>query len=211
MSIDTGPPHPQLPTESMRVKYHAQNPVTRRLVQGFLDTFDRFSSWVTARRTLEVGCGEGFLTDRLQDQKTDTWVCGLDASRPILDVATQHFGSLPFLCASAYAVPFADRSFDLVVGCEVLEHVEDPDRALAEVARVSGRYAILSVPREPLWRVLNVARGKYVAARGNTPGHLQHWSTTGFVELANRYFDVIDVATPIPWTMLLAERHRQTT
>ena len=61
----------------------------------------------------------------------------------------------------------------------------------------------LPVPREPLWRLLNMARGAYWPALGNTPGHLNHWSKVGFHSLLTRYGTVQEVRTPFPWTMLL--------
>ncbi|WP_207642472.1 hypothetical protein, partial [Desulfosporosinus sp. I2] len=69
-------------------------------------------------------------------------------------------------------------------------------------------HIILSVPREPLWRILNLARGKYIPDLGNTPGHIQHWSKKSFLRLVNRYFDVLEVKSPLPWTMVLCRiRH----
>ena len=49
---------------------------------------------------------------------------------------------------------------------------------------------------------LNLARGKYLTALGNTPGHVQHWSSQAFVKLIERYFEVLDMRRPLPWTML---------
>jgi hypothetical protein len=61
----------------------------------------------------------------------------------------------------------------------------------------------VSVPREPLWRALNVARGAYLAQLGNTPGHVNHWSKRAFVSLLGRYGEVVEARSPFPWTMLL--------
>jgi hypothetical protein len=61
----------------------------------------------------------------------------------------------------------------------------------------------VSVPREPLWRALNLARLKYVGALGNTPGHLNHWSRRRFVEFLERRLQVVEVRSPMPWTMAL--------
>ena len=54
----------------------------------------------------------------------------------------------------------------------------------ADLARrtVSAHASI--VPREPVWRVLNVARGRYVRWLGNPPGHIQHFSRAAFLALA---------------------------
>ena len=81
-------------------------------------------------------------------------------------------------------LPFADGEFDVAAAIEVLEHVPDPEHTVAEMARVAERRLLVSVPREPLWRRLNVARGAYWSDLGNTPGHLNHWSKRSFVGAA---------------------------
>jgi hypothetical protein len=86
---------------------------------------------------------------------------------------------------------------------EVLEHVPEPEATLSEMARVAERHLLVSVPREPIWRTLNMARGAYLRDLGNTPGHLNHWSKVGFVSLLSRYGTVEEVRTPLPWTMAL--------
>ena len=71
------------------------------------------------------------------------------------------------------------------------------------MARVAARHLLVSVPREPLWRALNVARGAYLRELGNTPGHLNHWSSAAFVALLGRHGEVLEARSPFPWTMLL--------
>ena len=85
----------------------------------------------------------------------------------------------------------------------MLEHVPDPEHTLAEMARCAERHLLVSVPREPLWRMLNMARGAYWSELGNTPGHLNHWSRRSFVRLLSRHGEVVEVRSPFPWTMLL--------
>jgi SAM-dependent methyltransferase len=104
---------------------------------------------------------------------------------------------------AAEDLPFSESSFELAAAIEVLEHLPDPERTLAEMARVADKHLLVSVPREPLWRGLNLARGAYLTELGNTPGHLNHWSKRGFVALLSRYGEVIEVRSPFPWTMLL--------
>jgi SAM-dependent methyltransferase len=100
-------------------------------------------------------------------------------------------------------LPFADGEFDLVCATEVLEHVPRPERVVAEMARVADRHLIVSVPHEPLWRILNVARGAYLRDLGNTPGHINHWTRRGFVSLLSNHGRVTEIRSPFPWTMLL--------
>jgi hypothetical protein len=72
---------------------------------------------------------------------------------------------------------------------------------MVRVAR--GGHLLVSVPREPLWRALNMARGAYLRDLGNTPGHVNHWTKRGFTSLLSRHGDVIEARSPFPWTMLL--------
>ena len=58
----------------------------------------------------------------------------------------------------AERMPFADGEFDVASAIEVLEHVPDPEHTVAEMARVASGHLLVSVPREPLWRGLNMAR-----------------------------------------------------
>jgi ubiquinone/menaquinone biosynthesis C-methylase UbiE len=104
---------------------------------------------------------------------------------------------------SAYELPFEDASFDLVVCCEVLEHLEHPGRGLAEAVRVAKKAVLVSTPREPLWRVLNVARGRYLRDLGNTPGHVQHFGRRSLVRLVESRLRVVETRTPVPWTVVL--------
>jgi hypothetical protein len=96
----------------------------------------------------------------------------------------------------------------LVVCCEVLEHLERPAAGVAELARVARRHVLLSTPWEPVWRVMNMARGRYWRALGNTPGHIQHFSRRGLRSLADTRLRVSATRTPLPWTVLLGEPRR---
>jgi hypothetical protein len=87
----------------------------------------------------------------------------------------------------------------------MLEHVDEPDTVLAEIARVATGHVVISVPWEPVWRVGNLARGRYLRDLGNTPGHIQHYSRRGIKARIERHLDVIDVRRPFPWTFVLAK------
>jgi 2-polyprenyl-3-methyl-5-hydroxy-6-metoxy-1,4-benzoquinol methylase len=188
-------------------KYGSSNPIARRLMRGFLDSFDRFVARSGAKDAYEIGCGEGHLSLRLL--KAGLRVRGSDLEQLVVDEANgyaQEAGfTPPFAVRDIYSLTPQEVSADLVVCCEVLEHLPDPNAAIDALARLAPRHLIASVPREPIWRALNMARGSYLAQWGNTPGHLQHWSTGGFVDLLSRRFDVVEVATPLPWTMALCQ------
>ena len=196
-----------VPTGNTYDKYGSTNPVVRRLMAGFQRCLDELVSVAAPRSVLDVGCGEGVLTDRWARQLDTRRVVGIDLDDPGLRANWQRRRrpNLEFSTGCAEALPFAAREFELVAAIETLEHVTDPERALAEMSRVAERHLVVSVPREPLWRMLNVARGAYVRELGNTPGHVNHWSKRRFVSLLARFGEVVEVRSPFPWTMLLVQ------
>ena len=199
------PRPPNVPTGNVYDKYGSSNRVERMLVEGFFGAIDRCLPRQPPTRVLEAGLGEGEVSSRLRRRWRRTSFVGIDL--PDLELASHWSGAGLLGCfADIAALPFPDRSFDVVVTAEVLEHVPDPEAALRELARVAIGPLILTVPREPIWRVANLARGKYLGALGNTPGHVQHWSTRSFRQLVAGHLDVERVLRPFPWTVVAARR-----
>lgn len=186
-------------------KYAAAHPIERRMMRGFFASLDELVATIRPRSILEVGVGEGEVLERMAQRFPEAVLKGIDLPDDALAAEWQR-RSLDCEFGDATALRFEDRSFDLVLGIEVLEHVPDPDRALREIARVAAQHVVLSVPREPIWRLGNMARGRYLAQLGNTPGHVNHWSARGFATFVGTRFDVERVLTPLPWTMVRASR-----
>jgi 2-polyprenyl-3-methyl-5-hydroxy-6-metoxy-1,4-benzoquinol methylase len=190
-------------------KYGSSNPVVRRLMATFERTLGELLSRAQPTSLLDVGCGEAVLLHRWARRWPGSRFVGFDLedaalqaqwarrTAPNLEYRVMKLGERePF--------PFADGEFAVTTAIEVLEHVPDPEHTLAEMARVArGGHLLVSVPREPLWRALNVARGAYLRELGNTPGHVNHWSKRGFQGLLARYGTVVEARSPFPWTMLL--------
>jgi ubiquinone/menaquinone biosynthesis C-methylase UbiE len=194
----------QGPIGNATAKYASGNPLARLLVARFLRAVDGALEALEPASVLDVGCGEGIVTERIARVVPGSPVTGLDADVSLLRTEWQARTSpnLAFIAGSAYDLPFDDSSFDLVCAFEVLEHLERPEVALAQIARVASTSVVLSVPREPIWRIVHLLAGRDVRTLGNTPGHLNHWSARGFRELAAGYGTVVDVRTPFPWTMV---------
>jgi 2-polyprenyl-6-hydroxyphenyl methylase / 3-demethylubiquinone-9 3-methyltransferase len=87
-------------------------------------------------RILDVGCGGGFLSNYLAAQGHA--VTGLDFASDALKVARLHdaTGRVEYIAGDAYRLPFPDNGFDAVCSMDFLEHVEEPERAIRETARV---------------------------------------------------------------------------
>jgi SAM-dependent methyltransferase len=187
-------------------KYGSTNPVVRRLMARFEATLDELFTEADPQSLLDVGCGEAVLTHQWAQRLGDSRrVVGIDLDDPALHAewAKRAAPNLEYRVMKAENLPFTDHEFDLAAAIEVLEHVPDPEHTVAEMARVAKRWLLVSVPREPLWRGLNMARGAYWKDLGNTPGHVNHWSKGSFVALLSRHGEVVQARSPFPWTMLL--------
>ncbi len=186
-------------------KYGSTNPVVRRLMGAFERTLDELFEQANPASLLDVGCGEAVLTHRWAQRLDDRRVVGIDLDDPLLHAEWEKrtAPNLTYQVMKAENLPFADGEFDVATAIEVLEHVPDPPHTVAEMARVANGHLLVSVPREPLWRGLNMARGAYLKQLGNTPGHLNHWSKRSFVKLLSRHGEVVQARSPFPWTMLL--------
>jgi len=186
-------------------KYGSTNPVVRRLMATFERTLDELFVRADPQSLLDVGCGEGVLVERWARRLGERRVVGIDLDDPALQAEWEkrQAPNLEYRVMKAENLPFADGEFDAATAIEVLEHVPDPEHTVAEMARVAQRWLLVSVPREPLWRGLNMARGAYLRDLGNTPGHLNHWSRRSFVALLSRHGEVVEARSPFPWTMLL--------
>ena len=202
------PPHDTLASKTggnVYDKYGTANPIERRLVAGFMSQLEDLVDRISPREAHEVGCGEGELSILLARRGIS--VRGTDAFAEVLDEARERASvagvEISYEQAPVEGLDPEHHRAELIVCCEVLEHLSDPDAALEVLARLADPWLIASVPREPLWRVLNLARLSYLGDWGNTPGHLNHWSKRTFIRFLERRFQVLEVRTPPPWTMAL--------
>jgi 2-polyprenyl-3-methyl-5-hydroxy-6-metoxy-1,4-benzoquinol methylase len=191
-------------------KYGTSNPIARRLMAGFLGRLDRLVERTGAREAHEVGCGEGELSIRLA--RHGLRVRGTDAFAEVLEEARRRASAaeveIEFEAVPVEGLTPERHAAELILCCEVLEHLEEPEMALDVLAGLARPWLIASVPREPLWRLLNLARLSYVGEIGNTPGHLNHWSRREFVGFLTHRFEVVEVTSPLPWTMALCRTPR---
>jgi len=198
----------EVPTGNTFDKYGSTNPVVRRLMNQFESDLADLFKLAAPKSILDVGCGEGVLTEQWADQIDGGRIVGVDLDDAKLKAewAKRQRPNLEYVTVEAGTLPFADGEFELATAIEVLEHVPDAETTVAEMARVASGHLLVSVPREPLWRMLNFARGKYMGDLGNTPGHINHWSKRSFKAMLAQHGQVAEVRSPFPWTMLLVRR-----
>lgn len=192
------------PIGNATAKYESSNPVVRKLLARFLQRIDDTAAKLAPKSVLDVGCGEGVVTERLARRLAPAQVLGVDDSSLQEEWQTRSAPNLSFATGSAYALDFADGSFDLVCAIEVLEHLEQPRDALAELRRVAGRALLLSVPNEPSWRISHFLAGRDVRSLGNTPGHVNHWSKRSFLRLVSELGNA-RVESVFPWALAVVD------
>ncbi len=186
-------------------KHMSDNPIQRRLIDRFHDKVTGIITRLEPATLLDAGCGEGFVADILQAKLPDAQITGFDVLEDSVKLAQLRNPRASIGAGDIYNIEHPDDSFDVVYCFEVLEHLHEPDRALAELARVARGHVVLSVPHEPFFCLANASRGKNldVRPRGSDPDHRNFWSRSAFGEFASVSLDVTELTGSIPWTILV--------
>lgn len=189
------------------LKHTSGNPIQRFLLNNFKNSLFGLVKSRKPKRILDAGCGEGFILLDLMRNKIGQFHEGVDNSADAIQLGKKMYPDLPIKLGDIYSLKYPDNSIDMLVCTEVLEHLDDPRRALAELRRVTGKYLAISVPNEPFFVMANFMRGQYLAHFGNHPEHINHWSLPGFRKfLQENGFKVLVTRAPFPWTLILAKK-----
>lgn len=190
--------------KSKHAKYYTRNLISNFLVSNFFKILKQFIQNIKFNSILDVGCGEGMLLKSFSDYISNKSCCAIDVDENEVRDASKNLPFCSVKVGSVYEIPFENKSFELVTCTEVFEHLVDPYKALLEIERVSSKYVLLSVPNEPIWRILNIIRLSYLKDFGNTPGHLNHWRSKEFKCFVEKKFEIVKMRNPLPWTTILA-------
>jgi 2-polyprenyl-3-methyl-5-hydroxy-6-metoxy-1,4-benzoquinol methylase len=187
-------------------KYRNKNPIQRHLIRGFVRALHSvFVGAQPVKRVVEVGVGEGFLSGWLSERFPQVEFTGVDLSADDIARVREKFPRIQAHVGRAEELTFLEKPFDLVMCCEVLEHVDDPEQALENLLALGPKKLILSVPHEPFFMLSNLARGKNVTRLGNDPEHLHHWTARSFRKFLERRLEVEHVELPYPWILTLSK------
>lgn len=191
-------------------KYTSENPLKRYLIQAFDDDVAQLAKTVNPDSILEVGCGEGHVA-RILLTYTKAQICCTDISDTVLDLARTACDSprISFEKRSIYDLRAPVDCAQLAVCCEVLEHLEEPEKGLNQLAEIASPYCLMSVPREPIFSMLNFCAGANFKTFGNDPAHVQRWSRKSFLDFVASQFEIINVKSPLPWTIVLGRSRRK--
>lgn len=192
-------------TENYR-KHTSNSKLQRYLLKKFNDTLIKEIRRLKPQSILDVGCGEGFTLERLRKAKIGKHLEGVDYLDLAIKLGKKEHPKLILKKGSIYDLKYKDNSFDLVICSEVMEHIDDPAKGLQELARVTKKYAVLSVPNEPLFMLGNFLRGKNLTRFGNDIEHINHWTFWMFKSFVSKEFEIKKVLLPLPWTLIVAEK-----
>jgi SAM-dependent methyltransferase len=191
------------PISSNQAKYESGNPVVQRLLGRFFGRVEAAVAPLGAESVLDAGCGEGEALHRLAAVLPGR-VAAVDLEDRCVAEVRARFPAVEASRGSVTDLAFADASFDLVLCLEVLEHLDDPAAAVAELARVSSRHVVVSVPYEPWFRLGNLLRGNHLAGLGNHPEHVNHFNRASLRRLLETSLDVAEVSVAFPWLVATA-------
>ena len=189
-----------------RDRHHTRNPLARHLYHRYLKDISEMVVRHEPKRILEVGCGIGYLAAHIKSMLPDSTVVAVDLSERIVREAAQTFPDIDFQVGSAYDLPFEENSFDMVLGAEILEYLHDPQKALREMYRVTRRHVLLSVPKQPQWRAMNMVRLAYLDHFGSHPGHVQSFNKGDFMRMVKGHFRVAELREPLPWVVVVGRK-----
>jgi SAM-dependent methyltransferase len=147
---------PEAGTRYSKTRWRSHRAANRdpRLVQKLLA---RHAQGLSIERVLDVPCGTGRLNEALSQLGM---VTSVDVSLSMLQAHTSRLGR--GVQASAWELPLASDSFDLVVSCRLMHHVGDSQRRaalIAELARVSGGLVLASFWDKASWHAWRRSAG----------------------------------------------------
>jgi len=126
--------------------YDGLNTISRnRLSDLNTKTLNRLVSEIetNAKTLIDIGCGNGYLLQNIKEKHNHIRLTGFDVANKLVQKSDIHFVS-----GNIEKLPFADRSFDVVVCTHVLEHVLHPEKAVQELKRITNKQLIIVVPKQ---------------------------------------------------------------
>lgn len=183
-------------------KYKSSNPLKKFFINRFLYNVVDSVCTYEFQKVIDIGCGEGFIIKSLSlnfNYRFNACDVNIDAAKS----AKKLNPDITVFVADINSLPMRDCEYDLVICCEVLEHLQTPQRALEEIKRISTGLILLSVPYEPYFSLMNFLTGKNLRAFGNDPDHFQKWSKKEFAEVLMKDFEIITLKVSLPWLIVL--------
>ena len=188
------------------LKYQSKNFLKKIFTKRFIIQIVKIIQELKVDNILDAGCGEGFIMHNTLRKISKVRIDGFDISKQALQDAKKILPNNSFFQGDITNIKSPNNSYDLVIALEILEHLENPKLALEELKRVTKKYCLISVPWEPFFSLGNLLSGKNIKRLGRDKEHLQFWSRKQIVNLISEYFNIIEIKTVFPWTIILAKK-----
>jgi SAM-dependent methyltransferase len=183
-------------------KYSTRNPLVQRLISRWLRIV-RLAVSQPRGVLVDVGIGEGLALQRIIP--SDCYPIGVEYRRDKVRVAQERIALLGAVVADAGMLPLRDATADVTTCIEVLEHLGTPEPAVEELARITVRRCVVSVPWEPWFRLGNLGRGKNIRQIGNDIEHMQQFTPRRLERLLAQCFESVEVVSAFPWLVAIAQ------
>lgn len=190
------------------IKYDSGNPIQKYLIRRFIKTVSKEIKKLNPKLILDAGCGEAFaLREILDSGIKHKKIVGVDISSSAIKFAKKLVPEANFIVSDIRSLPWKDSSYDLVVCLETIEHIRNPEEALREIARVSSKYVLLSVPWEPFFSIANLTRLKNISLMGKDPEHVNFWSGSAFKKfIETNGLEIKKHEIVFPWQIVLIKK-----
>lgn len=188
-------------------KHSSKNPLQQMLLNNYYKEFFRMLMGKKIDSVLDAGAGEGITLRKIKDKEIGKKHEGIEYMDEAIEIGKKVNPDITIKKGNIYDLPYKDETFDLVICTEVLEHLDEPKKALQELRRVSKKYLILSVPNEPWFTFQRIARGKNLLKLGAHPEHVQHWTSVQFTKFVrSNKLKIKEKKLPFAWTLVLAQK-----
>ena len=190
-----------------RHKYENSNLIHQLVLGRFLDAVSAEIAALPNGRTLDFGCGEGlFLTELRKRGVLFDDLTGIDLREDALLEARALLPEHRFVKADLLTFEPEAGPYDLVIASQVLEHLPHPERFLKKLVALAAGPLLLTVPFEPWFRLMNLARGRDIRRLGNHPEHINLWGKSGFRKLVEAHATIRKIDTVFPFIIVVAEK-----
>ena len=195
-------------------KYESKNIIEKYIISNYFKTILKLCEKNSINNFIDIGCGEG---KWLNEFSKKGFTCiGTDHSDEVIDLAKKNSltKDLNIFKSNIY-----DKNFTSIINkkinetgiknlffLEVLEHLNNPSNIIDKLFKIDFNNMIITVPNEPLWRILNCCRLKYLKDFGNTPGHINHFSSNKLKVLLSKNFKILDIKLPVPFLIFLIKK-----
>jgi SAM-dependent methyltransferase len=177
-----------------------KNPLAGFLMKKYFEKLNELINSIEYTNSIDLGSGKGYVTNYIGKIKNN-YPIALDIDKTRTNSIKEKYPFIKTVNADATNIPFEDKSFDLVISTQTIEHLtkNETKKILKEIKRVGKKHSILTVPNCPYWNLKNIARGKYLSRLGNTPNHLQQWTRKSFERLLLENFEDVKVDHVYCW------------